>query len=513
MRYKKKNISNIKARHVFITELDARYDTILYLISISRKLRRASNVLTGIMQKKLKALLRDKTYRETLELYRKEEDEKQKKEIGKELFKIGEKHNVSWEFCRKKMIEIQKRLGIKSIFALTKAEDIWCGVEKCLFSNGKELHFFKYGDLSSIRAKQTTRGIVLYTENDVLAIEVDKKKLDLILKDRFQADEHDAIVKYLNNKSDDFRPCFCTIVPKLIRGKYRLYLHITVEGKACSKYDKEGNIKHHYGKGVVGIDIGTQSIAYTSETEVNLKNLSERGSNITKNEKRERRLLRAMDRSKRATNPNNYKKDGTIKKGPKKWIFSKRYKKLREKFRDLCRKGAINRKLAINEDVNYIRSLGDVLITEPKNASKLMKRAKKTTKNDKGKFKKKKRFGKSIKNRCPGKFQSSLEQKFKVSNGTYIEVPKEYRASQYDHTVDDYIKKKLSQRIYKLKDGTTVQRDWYSSFLLYCYNMKTETIDKIRCKQEFDRQLEKEQRLIEQIKDKKVKIFNSGIKI
>ena len=193
--------------------------------------------------------------------------------------------------------------------------------------------------------------------------------------------------------------------------------------------------------------------------------------------------------------------------------MSKRYKKLREKFRDLCRKGAINRKLAINEDVNYIRSLGDVLITEPKNASKLMKRAKKTTKNDKGKFKKKKRFGKSIKNRCPGKFQSSLEQKFKVSNGTYIEVPKEYRASQYDHTVDDYIKKKLSQRIYKLKDGTTVQRDWYSSFLLYCYNMKTATIDKIRCKEEFSRQLEKEKRLIEKIKDKKIKIFNSGIKV
>ena len=52
MRYKKKNISIITAKHVFISELDARYDTILHLISISRKLRRASNVLTGIMQKK-----------------------------------------------------------------------------------------------------------------------------------------------------------------------------------------------------------------------------------------------------------------------------------------------------------------------------------------------------------------------------------------------------------------------------------------------------------------------------
>ena len=41
-----------------------------------------------------------------------------------------------------------------------------------------------------------------------------------------------------------------------------------------------------------------------------------------------------------------------------------------------CRQNAINRQLAINEDANHLRSLGDVFVTEPKNASKLMKRAK-----------------------------------------------------------------------------------------------------------------------------------------
>ncbi len=71
-----------------------------------------------------------------------------------------------------------------------------------------------------------------------------------------------------------------------------------------------------------------------------------------------------------------------------------------------------------------------------------MKRAKKTTVNSKGKFNKKKRFGKSIKNRCPSGFQTTVEKKFKVTGGAYIEVPNNYRASQYDHTADDYIKKK-----------------------------------------------------------------------
>ena len=77
---------------------------------------------------------------------------------------------------------------------------------------------------------------------------------------------------------------------------------------------------------------------------------------------------------------------------------------LKEKHSELCRINAINRQLAINEDANYLRSLGDVFITEPRNAGKLMKRAKETTVNSKGKINKKKRFGKSIKNRCPSGF-------------------------------------------------------------------------------------------------------------
>ena len=39
------------------------------------------------------------------------------------------------------------------------------------------------------------------------------------------------------------------------------------------------------------------------------------------------------------------------------------------------------------------------------------------------KLNKKKRFGKSIKNRCPSGFQATVEEKFKTTGGTYIEVP------------------------------------------------------------------------------------------
>ncbi len=83
----------------------------------------------------------------------------------------------------------------------------------------------------------------------------------------------------------------------------------------------------------------------------------------------------------------------------------------------------------------------------------------------------------------------------------------------YDHTVDDYIKKKLSDRMYKLADGTLVQRDWYSSFLLFCYDYKTNDIDKKKCVSEFDKCYDKEKNLIEWIRVNNIKVLNSGIKI
>ena len=92
-------------------------------------------------------------------------------------------------------------------------------------------------------------------------------------------------------------------------------------------------------------------------------------------------------------------------------------------------------------------------------------------------------------------------------------MPNNYRASQYDHTADEYIKKKLSDRLYKLRDGTEVQRDWYSSFLLYCYDAKTQNINKNKCITEFEKHYNKEKVLITWIKVNKIKILNSGIRI
>lgn len=530
--YKKflKQFHKLSDRHILVVETNMSISDIQKVVKLSDKIRKSGNELVSLMRNNYDQLMRTKKYRKLLKLYGSATNQKKRRDFATQLNEMQKQYNVTWDYCRTAMMPIGKKYGIDAVFALTKAEDIWRGVEKCLYGNGNTIHFSKYGDLPCIRAKQINRGIPMSVKNDKLQFKLGRTAFGIKVADRFQTDEVNAVLDYLkepeiiDNKAvqilvdeayciDTYRPCYATLVPKLIRGKYRVYLHLTIEGKAKSKYDRFGNSRHKFGKGIIGADIGTQTVAYTSDTEVGLKNLAERGNSIEKSERLERLYYRAMDRSRRATNPQNYNNDGTVKKGRKTWNYSNHYKKLKAKHSELCRINAVNRQLAINEDANHLRSLGDIFITEPKNASKLMRRAKETTVNSKGKFNKKKRFGKSIKNRCPSGFQTTVEGKFKLSGGTYIEVPNNYRASQYDHTADDYIKKKLSDRMYKLADGTLVQRDWYSSFLLYCCDYKTNNIDTAKCVTEFENCYNKEKALIEWIKANKIKILNSGIKI
>ena len=433
------------------------------------------------------------------------------------------------------MLATKNKYNLVSIFALTQAENIWHGVEKCLYGNGQNLHFKKRGEWASIRAKQFNRGIVVklkeVNESPALVFKIEKNEFGLKIKknDLFAQAELESIHNYFlhaeeidkqvfelykkeEKTSDTFRPCFVSLSFKEIRGKVRVWVHITLEGRARPKLRKDGQPKHTCGQGTIGCDIGTQSIAYTSAKEVGLKNLAERGTSIKKREAWEAELLRRMDESRRAMNPENYNTDGTIRKGKKTWKKSEHYKELQKKYKNISRIAAENRHLAINEEVNRLRSLGDVFITESQNAKALQRRAQKTTINPQtGRCNRKKRFGKSIKNRCPGYFQAKVKTKFLSTGGKYIEVVKNFRASQYDHTCNDYIKKELSDRMFNLSDGTRVQRDWYSSFLLYCAVKTGDHINKNKCKKEFQQFYNKYLALENYIKSNHIKVMNSGI--
>ena len=106
-------------------------------------------------------------------------------------------YNITWEYCRTSMIPIGKKYGVDAVFALTKAEDIWRGMEKCLYGNGNVLHFSKYGDLPCIRAKQINRGIPISVTDNKLHFKLGRMVFGIQINDRFQQDEANAVLSYL----------------------------------------------------------------------------------------------------------------------------------------------------------------------------------------------------------------------------------------------------------------------------------------------------------------------------
>ena len=174
--YKKilKQFHKLSDRHILVVEADMPYSDVLKVVALSNKIRKAGNELVHLMRKNYDQLLRTKRYRKLLKLYGDTENKDKRKTLAKQLNKMQAEYNVTWDFCRTSMIPIGKKYGIDAVFALTKAQDIWRGMEKCLYGNGKTIHFSKYGELPCIRAKQINRGIPISVKNGKLQFKLGK---------------------------------------------------------------------------------------------------------------------------------------------------------------------------------------------------------------------------------------------------------------------------------------------------------------------------------------------------
>ena len=618
-----KQIHKQSSRHVLKLESTLSAKDICQLFKVSNRIRLAGNELTNKMRKNLNRLTRTKQYRNLLELYGKADNPADKKNYAQQLKQMQENENVTWDFCRKTMQTLQVNYKIDAVFALTKAEAIWKGVETCLYRNGKTIHFTEEGVYPALIAKQINSCIILTAKDGSLQFKYGSMVFGAKINDTFEQEEADAVIHYLTNKSQmdkaaidsykdngscisTYRPCYVSLVPQIIRGKRRIYIHICIDGTPKVKRNKNGQPRHALCQGVVGEDLGPRSIAVTHKDGVFLENIRCVGKKPEAVQEEIANLQSAIARSLIATNPQNFNDDGSMKSGNIIWNVSNNCKKKISQFKDCCRRKSINIHLGINQLVNYIRSLGDTLIIEENNASALAKRGRSIVKSnansntscavalntngaqsnaqqqssaiksnsngsnqaqansntsctvglntngaqsnaqqqssaiksnsngsnqaqsvitiqsfDKQDFnysltgeyrvKLMKRFGRSIYKYCMGYVWAHAQQKFLNTGGQFIIVPRNYRASQYDHTADTYTKRKLSDRMITLSDGTVVQRDCYSSFLLYCYSFDSKAIDKDKCKSEFARFLKNEQDLIAYIKTHNINVFNSGI--
>ena len=270
-----------------------------------------------------------------------------------------------------------------------------------------------------------------------------------------------------------------------IKGKFRYYLIIYLQGTPPSK--------HTVGTGVVGCDNGVSTLAYVSNSKLELVDLvPEKSLRIEEGIKR---LNKQISHKLKLLNPQCFNEKNEVIKSKKMTNRSNNLTKLMNRVQKKQRKMRIYRNELQNKVCNELLSQGNVIQLEKMNVKALQKRSKNIRINPKtNRPYSKKRFEKSILKASPSSLVTLLKNKAASRRATVIEInTKDTKPSQFNHMLDDYIKKSLNTRIYDLSNEyPNIQRDLYSAILnkytiQYTQNNKvTYTIDKTRLTIEFE---------------------------
>ena len=390
-----------------------------------------------------------------------------KKEQSKKYKELDKKYLISKfelnKFVKPMTQKFKKNIG--SQMGQELAERAFLAYEKLKYGKAKKVYFKSYGDFYSVREKGNVTGFRFFNEGcyiSWLGMEI-----PVIIKRNDKYAQNCFLNKLL----------YCRLLKKIINGKSKYYVQITFEGIPPKKH-KIGQ------ENEVGIDIGTSTVAVVSNKKVKLKILAE---NIETNEKEKRRLQRKLDRQRRANNPNKYNEDGVIKTDNKeRWRKSRSYLKTQLKLANIQRKIAEKRKQSHNILANNILKIGTIIKVEKMNFKGLQKRSKKTEISEKtGKFKKKKRFGKSLLNRAPASLIEIIDRKLGYIGKSIIKIDTfKVKASQLNHSTNEYKKKSLSERWIEIS-GNKIQRDLYSAFLIKNVKENLEEVDIEKSQKEF----------------------------
>lgn len=314
-------------------------------------------------------------------------------------------------------------------------------VQKKAFGIAKNVRFKGKNQMDSLEGKNNETGLIfrnntLYWSGLEIPCIVDT--------------DNDLISYGLNHKIK-----YCRIVRRKINSKNRFYLQLILEGTPYQ------NPKNKIGTEEIGLDVGVGTIAIVGDTKAELKQFC---SELIPDQKKKRKLQRKLDRSLRATNPDNYNPNGTIKKG-KRFKKSNRYKTVSKDLAETDRVLATHRKSLHGKDINDIIAMGTRIQTEKVSYKGWQKR-----------------YGKSINMRAPSMFMNSLNRKAENAGGYLFEFPTQTtKLSQTCHICEEAVKKPLSRR-WHICCSIEMQRDLYSAFLAKCVDKETSALDIARAK-------------------------------
>ena len=415
------------------------------------------NAMLGYRLKQYRKMTRDQRYKDSIEIIYsayKAETDKDKKAIKKsdeyklaaEMQKVLLKEYGFSDFAfRSEAIKFAKHFADitnTKVASMSVGIPMWSAFDKMLFGNGKIAHFKKYNTWSSIVSNGVT-GIRIVDAKKKTVLEMDskeqyfclvssKKGKSLLMPLKVDKKDH-YMLEMMERKIHQVR-----IVRENVKGTFKYCVQLAVEGTPAIKYDKNGEELHKVGNQKLGVYIDTTSI--TVATAEGIKSINIAFPN--NDEDRITQLQQYMDNSRRATNPDNFNEDGTIKKGiikdgqrhPLHWVYSNGYMKAKNELSDIFRKQAKNRKIRANKIANQIIAIGaDITVNDyPFQLAAMRKKEDELT--EKGTPASKKKAGKKIGQNAPATIVTVIDQKLK-SRGYSGVVKKKLKV---DYSISEY---------------------------------------------------------------------------
>ncbi len=316
-------------------------------------------------------------------------------------------------------------------------------VQKIAFRKAKHVRFKGKNQFDTLEGKNNDTGLI-FGDN---VLSWSGLEIPCIV------DEKSELIKY----GLQHRVKYCRLVRRKINSKNMFYVQLILDGIPYQDPEKK------IGTEEIGLDVGPSTIAIVGDTKAELNQFC---SELIPKQKEKKKLQRKLDRQRRASNPQNYNDNGTVKKGVKKWKKSNHYKKTGIAIAELDRTLAAHRKSLHGQDQNVIISQGTVIKAEKIPYQSWQKI-----------------WRKSVLMRAPSMFMSGLKRKAENAGGSFTEFPTNTtKLSQVCHVCEKAVKKPLSQRWHRCC-GIEMQRDLYSAFLAKCVDVNTNSLDIIKANQ------------------------------
>ena len=410
--------------------------------------------------KQLNELKKDAWYKYCLGQFFACKDEKESKRWSKEIFICAAayqltEYDLHTYFGRGKTSGYEGGIGINIVQKTATA--LYSAVKKAIF--GKKIHFRKFEETFSFEDKKAASGIIYKAEADTVTVCGTVFKLKPVRKSDIWLQE---VMKY--------KVKYCRIIREPFGVYYRFFLQLVMEGVPPQK--------HAIGTGTMAIDPGVSTMTSYNGNRLSFKELA---PDVNKYQEKVIKEQNHLSKLTRINNPECYDDKGVHIKGMR-IQYSKSMKKLKMRLRTAYRKQRVYVEQSNNNLANeWLEASGSVVKIETMSYKGLQKKSSKTERQDKEsvvtdksgrkhsirKFKRRKRFGGSILKHAPSGFLSTIKRKVTATCGIVIDVSaSKLKASQYDHASDTYEKVSLSDRE-KIIDGHTVQRDCYSSFIIF----------------------------------------------